>query len=243
MAPSQREEHNRLQREYFSRLKQTMLPGATPYLLRHVEEVLAFADLQPAERVLDIGCGMGRHSFVLAERGFSVEGLELSPFHVKRMREFDNGRYNIPAYCSDIVDHPAELDGRFDALVGFFVLHHILDLETAFRSMSRLLRPGGRMVFVEPNPLNPLYYLQILFTPGMAWSAERGILNMRPEKLFTAMASAGLRAPALRRFGFFPPFLTNTNWGARAESILERPQLWRGLLPFQLFRCEKADLK
>jgi SAM-dependent methyltransferase len=217
-----------------------MLPGVTPYLLRHVDEALAFGNIQPGEKVLDIGCGMGRHSFVLAERGILVEGLELSPFHLERMREFDNGRYNIPAHCSDIVDHPEELDGRFDALIGFFVLHHILDLEGAFDAMARLLRPGGRMVFVEPNPLNPLYYLQILCTPGMAWRAERGILNMRPAKLFAAMAKAGLTEPAVRRFGFFPPFLTNTNWGARAESILERPPLWRGLLPFQLLRCTKG---
>jgi hypothetical protein len=47
----------------------------------------------------------------------------------------------------------------------------------------------------------------------------------------------------VRRFGFFPPFLANKSWGARAESFLERPHLWRGLLPFQLFRCEKGELK
>ncbi|SNB52273.1 Methyltransferase domain-containing protein [Thermoflexus hugenholtzii JAD2] len=233
------EAHNRLQQEYFGRrIKPTMRPERTPYVLRQVEEVIRFGDLRPGEVILDVGCGMGRHAFLLAERGFRVEGLELSPFLIERMREFDGGRYNIPVYCADIHCCPPELHGRYDALVGFFVLHHLADLPQAFRSMARLLRPGGRVVFLEPNPLNPLYYIQILITPGMSWSAERGILNMRPHQISRAMEQAGLRLTATARYGFFPPFLSNHPWGGLLERILEKALLWRPFLPFQLFRGE-----
>ena len=56
---------------------------------RLVRVLLDSLPMQPRRKVLDIGCGMGRHSFVLAERGIFVEGLELSPFHVERMRELN----------------------------------------------------------------------------------------------------------------------------------------------------------
>lgn len=235
------EAHNQLQRAYYGeRIKPSMKPARTPYVLRQVDEVIRFGRLRPGERVLDVGCGMGRHAFLLAERGFQVEGLELSPFLVERLQAFDGGRYGIPVYCADIHHAPEPLHGRFDAVVGFFVLHHLADLRRAFASIACLLKPNGRAVFLEPNPYNPLYYIQILVTPGMWWSAERGLLNMRAPVVFEAMQAAGLSRLALARYGFLPPFLSNTAWGRRAERALEQVTLWRPLLPFQLFRGERV---
>jgi hypothetical protein len=104
--------------------------------------------------------------------------------------------------------------------------------------MAGLAKPGGRIVFLEPNPLNPLYYVQMLVVPGMSWSGDRGILNMREQQVFGAMAAAGLVEPALKRFGFFPPFLVNRRFGPRLEGALERVRVWRPFLPFQLFRAD-----
>ena len=62
-----------------------------------------------------------------------------------------------------------------------------------------MVKPGGRIVFLEPNPFNLLYYLQILFTPRMTWSGERGIPNMRKSLVFEAMHTAGGFYPGARR--------------------------------------------
>ncbi len=99
--------------------------------------------------------------------------------------------------------------------------------------------PGGRVVFLEPNPYNLLYYVQILFTPGMTWEGDGGIVRMRRRLIFRAMERAGFTRCAMTRFGFFPPFLTNRPWGARLEAWLERVPVWRPALPFQLFRGER----
>jgi SAM-dependent methyltransferase len=132
------------------------------------------------------------------------------------------------------------LHGAYDLVLGFFVLHHVGDLERTFRSIATLLHPGGRVVFLEPNPFNPLYYLQILFTPGMTWRGDGGIVRMRRKLVVQAMERAGLTRCALTRFGFFPPFLSNQPWGLRLEALLERVPVWRPALPFQLFRGERA---
>ena len=102
--------------------------------------------------------------------------------------------------------------------------------------MRDLARPRGRIVFLEPNPLNPLYYFQMLVVPGMNWGGDKGILNMREQNVLAAMRAAGLAQPSVERFGFLPPFAVNRSWGPAAEDALERVSLWSALLPFQLFR-------
>jgi SAM-dependent methyltransferase len=230
------DEHNRAQVRYFEQAgKEAMRPVASPYVLRQVDELVRFAGFAGGERVLDVGCGMGRYTFPLADRGLSVEGLDLSNALLEQLEGFNGGRYEIPLHCMDIVAAPATLEERFDGVVGFFTLHHLHDLPASFQAMARLVRPGGRVVFLEPNPLNLLYYIQLAVAPGMTWQGDKGILKMRPRTVFGAMTSAGLEGLSMKRFGFFPPILVNRRGGARMERLLERFPLWRPLLPFQLF--------
>jgi SAM-dependent methyltransferase len=234
-----REEHNQQQRRYYERwLKPRMLPKDSPYIRRQVDELLKFGGVRPGERALELGCGMGRYTLRLAELGIKVEGLDISPVMLEELRKFDGGRYGIPVHCADIVQHPTELTGQFDVVLGFFTLHHLHDLPLCFEAMTRLLKPGGKVVFLEPNPYNVLFYIQILVAPGMTWQGDRGLVQMRQGVIYDAMSRAGLKNSAMARFGFFPPVLYNRSWGARLEALLERPPLWRTFLPFQLFRAE-----
>lgn len=233
------EKHNSAQRHYFERsLKRTMLPADSPYLRRQVDELVRFAGIRNDESLLEVGCGMGRYTLKLAERGLRIEGLDLTPRLLERLREFNAARYDIPLYCADVMNPPPELNERFDVVLGFFTLHHLHDLKPCFRAMKRLLKPSGRVVFLEPNPYNPLYYLQVMLTPGMTWEGDRGIVRMRRRVIFDAMQSAGLVHPALLRFGFFPPALANMRRVQTIERRLESFPLWRAALPFQLFRGE-----
>jgi len=235
-----RVEHDRAQREYFERtVKETMVPRATPYLARQVEETLRFAQVSPSDRILEVGCGMGRYTLPLAERGCRVEGLDLSPVLLDRLQGYNRGRFQIPLHCCAIEDVPPDLSGAFDVILGFFVLHHFHELRRPFAAMAPLLKPGGRIVFLEPNPFNILYYLQILITPGMTWQGDGGVVHMRRHVVFSAMKKAGLEPRALSRFGFLPPFLRNRAWGSPVETFLEAFPLWRPALPFQLFGADR----
>jgi SAM-dependent methyltransferase len=233
--------HNRSQRRYFEEHeKRRMRPAATPYLRRHVEALARYASLAPGERVLEVGCGMGRYTFLLADQGLAVEGLDLSPVLLERLRSYAGGRYDIPLHAADVADAPPALERRFDAVVGLFTLHHLHDLTRCFEGMERLLRPGGRVAFLEPNPLNPLYYVQIAVTPGMTWSGDGGIIHMRARSVAAAMRSAGLHPRPVIRFGFFPPFAANARGGRGVEQRLERLRPLRPILPFQLFGAQHS---
>ena len=228
--------HNRAQRQYFERAPhRTLRPTGSRYLRRHVEVMCDFVGVGPGDRVLEVGCGMGRYTMLLAEGGVAVEGLDLSPRLLEQLAAANATGRAIPVHAHDMLDAPASLHGAFDAVVGFFVLHHVHDLDACLGALAALVRPGGRLGFLEPNPANPLYYVQIALTPEMSWPGERGMLRMTPAAMFPPMAEAGLAELRFRRFGLFPPFVTNRRLGAGVETALERARLPGPARPFHLF--------
>lgn len=195
----------------------------TPYAQRHLDVVLAAARIAPGDRVVDVGCGPGKYTVGLAARGYDVTGLDLTPALLQQLREAAPG---VTAVEGDLVDPPAQLHGTFDAVTGFFVLHHLDDLDAAVAGGQRLARPGGRVVFIEPNAWFPGFYVQVTLTPGMGWRAEKGIVHMRAARLRRAAAAAGLRDVEVTTFGAFPPALANKAWGRLLEARLESVPGW-----------------
>jgi SAM-dependent methyltransferase len=220
------ESHNRQQIDYYTGRHSPRVDSArwnTPYAQRHLDEVLAAAGVRPGERVVDVGCGPGKYTIGLADRGYDVTGLDLTPALLKQLREASPG---VTAVEGDLLDPPAELEGSFDAVAGFFVLHHLEDIDAAFVGGRRLARPGGRVVFIEPNGYFPGFYVQVTLTPGMSWRAEKGIPQMRAGRLRRSAHAAGMRDVTVTTFGAFPPALANKAWGRRLEARLERVPGW-----------------
>lgn len=218
-----------------------MAAVATPYVERQVEALIAFGGLRPGMRILEVGCGMGRYTIPLARRGLAMEGLDVAQGLLERLRSQDP-ESSIVTHCASVEDHPRELDGSFDAVIGAFVLHHLDGLPGQFRAIREMLRPAGRVAFLEPNPYNPLYYFQITLSRNMHWWAERGIFEMRRAPLFRAMVAAGFENPGVRTFGFLPPFVINRRFGPVLEGALEAFPVWRRALPFQLYRADMASI-
>lgn len=105
--------------------------------------------------------------------------------------------------------------------------------------MARMLGPGGRVAFSEPNPFNPLYYVQIALTPGMTWAAEKGLLSIRRPVIADAATRAGLTDLTWRFYGFFPRFVTNLPGMSCFESGLERLMPVKAALPFQVMSARR----
>jgi 2-polyprenyl-3-methyl-5-hydroxy-6-metoxy-1,4-benzoquinol methylase len=97
---------------------------------------------------------------VFARSGSEILAVDLSPdlLVIARQRCISNPRVRFLEErfenCSDY--------GPFDCVIGSSVLHH-LDLEMALSSILKLLRPGGRMSFAEPNMLNPQVFMERKF--------------------------------------------------------------------------------
>jgi ubiquinone/menaquinone biosynthesis C-methylase UbiE len=112
--------------------------------------------VKEGDRVLDVGCGVGRWSRLLAARGARVLGVDLSPTMIAQARS-RAAREGVAGRCRFAVEDLSRLDleERFDLVLGVTVLQHILDpcaFRTALDAMSRHLAPGGRMILLEAAP-------------------------------------------------------------------------------------------
>lgn len=202
--------YNALQRTYYETRpiehNHRMVLHRSPYVLNHVDHMIDFAGLAPGQRILDVGCGMGKFTIPLREKGYDVEGFDLSPQLLEALSTEDP---SIPTICGDLHDIDSRHYGQYDQVTGFFMLHHLFDLEKAFGEMAKLVKPGGRVSFIEPNPNCPLFWAQITLIPTMSWKAEKGIFNLGKRNLRGIIDRAGLKDPEISQYGVLPPFIRN----------------------------------
>jgi SAM-dependent methyltransferase len=112
-------------------------------------------DPQPAERVLDIGCGFGSTSLSVAARGATVHGVDISPVMIRRARERAAERTDVSFAVCDAQED--DLGGPYDAATSRFGVMFFADPVIAFRNVARAVGSGGRLAFVcwQPIARNP----------------------------------------------------------------------------------------
>ncbi|MEU6732711.1 class I SAM-dependent methyltransferase [Streptomyces physcomitrii] len=99
--------------------------------------------------VLDIGCGTGSLSLLLAEAGHRVTGVDLAPRMIEEARaKFTTAGLTARLLVGDAMAPPTG-DQRFDAVLCRHLLWTLPDPEAALRAWVARLRPGGRLVLVE----------------------------------------------------------------------------------------------
>jgi SAM-dependent methyltransferase len=131
--------------------------GADP---EYEEQILPMARdlLAGHERVLDVGAGEGQIARLLADHGAElVVGIDPTDNQVTEAVS----RGGKPLYLRGGAAALPFADASFDAAVACLVFEHIDEVDDAIDEVARVLRPGGRFVFMLNHPL--------LQTPGSGW--------------------------------------------------------------------------
>lgn len=147
--------------------------------------------------ILDVGCGPGRHMVHLANRGFtSLHGVDLSLAGVSSLKRF-RPQMNVQVADATRLPYP---DGSFAAVVMVGIVYEIPDPtlhESVFREIRRVLRPEGKLIFINNSP----YHLgERIFTLTQALS---NLAKREPTRFFVwryerrdvrrVLAASGLR--------------------------------------------------
>ena len=131
----------------------TAMNVARPEWERNFSEVIAplGADHFLGKLVLDAGCGFGRHAFFAARYGAEVICLDSSADAVVAAQR-NLGAHKRTHVVQGCVYRPPLRDGVLDHVYCLGVLHHLKEPHTAFKSLGRLVRVGGRFSLFVYGP-------------------------------------------------------------------------------------------
>ncbi|HYM80061.1 MAG TPA: class I SAM-dependent methyltransferase [Candidatus Limnocylindria bacterium] len=181
--------HGKFIHEHHPELWDWSTPAGRLRLRRRAGLLCEYGRFRRGERLLEIGCGTGLVTeLVHAATGATIVGTDISEELVTEARQ------RVPDVTFQ-VDNALRLsfpDGSFDAVYGSSILHH-LEVDRALVEILRVLRPGGRTVFAEPNMLNPQIFVQKNVPLIKRW------LGDTPHETAFVRWSVGSR---LRRLGF-----------------------------------------
>lgn len=113
------------------------------------------AHIPAGATLLDLGCGTGRSSRLLADRGFRVTGSDLSEKFLDRTLESKG----LTLVAADAMALPFP-DQTFDAVASYCFIEHVPDVPKVLDEMIRVTKPGGRILVLSPNLLSPFLVLK-----------------------------------------------------------------------------------
>ncbi len=168
--------------------------------------------LKPGDRVLDAGCGAGRHVCeAFRIKGVDVVGIDLNwedlcktatTLYLMHMQ--DGGQERCLISRADVARLPFK-DGAFDAVICSEVLEHIQDNRKAVRELIRVLKPGGELVISVPRYLPE----RICWALSEAYHNEPGghIRIYKRRELQALLEVAGVTCRAIRyKHGLHAPY-------------------------------------
>ncbi|WP_297018910.1 class I SAM-dependent methyltransferase [Thalassospira sp.] len=232
--------------------------GGSEYLWNVYDQRLA--DIIPIasaeQKVLEIGCGIGSDLHWLALMGCKATGIDVKSEWIDAANELTKvvsknfGPVGVDIRRINLLDMPAE---QFDLIYMKDTFHHLEPRVEVTAKIASMLRPGGRVVIVEPNAWNPLIQLQMFRIRGFntiltktdqatgekfVYGNERLLFGSTMKRLFR---QAGVHG-STRTFRVLPTALAGKPAFVRGAEIVEKLKLCH-LIPPLAIHCVYSGTK
>ena len=130
-------------------------PLLTPQRTKtEIDFLLSKISIPDAGFILDIGCGFGRHSIELAQRGYNLVGIDPSQTMIEAARLASKGLANMPQFIQ-VHAEDYQTDQRFDAVLCLFTtlgqIEGDQDNHRLVGQAANLLKPGGCFILEVPH--------------------------------------------------------------------------------------------
>ncbi|HEX9711559.1 MAG TPA: class I SAM-dependent methyltransferase [Actinomycetota bacterium] len=232
------------EREFFDASSSAQFTDAvTDVPTEHMVALLDMLGDVRGKGVLDCGCGAGELAIEIARRGGAVVGFDLSLESVRLMdARAQHLGVTAPGGLVTLMETLPFPDGTFDAVVGKSILHHV-DVASSFAEVKRVLRPGGRAIFVENQVTNPLLRFARNRLTGRFGIARVGTIDEHPlvaadyASLRRALPGTRLHYPDFRFFGLISRNVLRYRralWLARVFAWLDRA-VYRWIPPLRRY--------
>jgi 2-polyprenyl-3-methyl-5-hydroxy-6-metoxy-1,4-benzoquinol methylase len=132
------------------------------YLIKHLPQ-------QPCN-VLDIGCGYGTNTFLLALNDIDIEGITLYEFFepIEKRTKYWNtlgDLKNLKFICNDSNIHSFK-NKKFDIIIAQDTLHHIEPINKVLNKIANLLSENGKIIVCEENGSNIMHNIRLFMLRG-----------------------------------------------------------------------------
>lgn len=173
-------------------------------------------------KVLDLGCGTGRHAIRLAAAGARVTAVDFSDGMLAEARRKAQGA-GVRFVVHDLHEPLPFAGGEFDVVVSGLVLEHLRDLDRFFGEAHRVLRPGGRAVVSAAHPAMFLRGSRARFTdPATGEVVQPGSLPHQIDDFARAALGAGFLMQGMGEYAPDAPFAARY---PRADKYVGWPML------------------
>lgn len=117
--------------------------------IEHLHRYAIAVDLINGKKVLDIACGEGYGSNLMAENAEQVTGIDLDRAVIEKAKK-KYTRSNL-LFCQGSTSHIPGADNCFDIVISFETLEHVEEQEQFFAEIKRVLKPGGLLLISTPD--------------------------------------------------------------------------------------------
>ena len=116
-----------------------------------IDKIVEYLDLKKGSKILDLACGIGRHSIYLEKIGFDVIGTDKSTNNIKKAKKNENDKLKF-IQMEMINDTNRKYDGIFNLFTSFGYVNHDYNLET-IKNIERQLKDDGTVIVDFMNTL------------------------------------------------------------------------------------------
>ena len=128
-----------------------------------IGKLVKHLQLKPGSRLVDVACGRGRHSKILASLGFDVTGIDIAPASIEYAKQFETDNLQFYVHDMRLPFWGNYFDNAFNFFTSFGYFRTRREHDAAMRTVAQSLKPGGLFVIDYLN----VHYAEDHLLPGI----------------------------------------------------------------------------